>query len=182
MMERVMTESMHCQRGVGLVEVLVAVLILGIGLLGLAALQTQSLKYNGEAYLRTQATILAMDMADRLRANRKIALDQPALYTLDETDEPSVSVDLCSSQACTASELAQYDFAQWRTRLREVLPGGTGTLQPNTSATASTAGREYLITVKYDLSFGRTEEDGADALEKAQIEDAKVSLQYRTKI
>lgn len=177
-----MSNSKHRQQGMGLVEVLVAVLILGIGLLGLAALQTQSLKYNSEAYLRTQATILAMDMADRLRANRKIAQEQPALYTVNETDQPSVAADLCTTQACTASELAQYDFAQWRTRLREVLPGGTGAVQPNTSATASSAGREYLITVKYDLSFGQAKEDGADALEKAQIEDAKVSLQYRTKI
>lgn len=170
------------QHGMGLIEVLVAVLILAIGLLGLAALQTQSLKFNNEAYLRTQATLLAMDIADRLRANRTVAVDQPGLYTFDETDSPSASASLCSTQACTASELAQYDFAQWRARIAEVLPGGRASLQPLITTDGTIAGQVYLVTIRYDLAFGREVEDGADDLEKGQISDAKVSLQYRMKI
>jgi type IV pilus assembly protein PilV len=61
------------QRGVSLLEVLIAVLVLSIGLLGLAALQTQALKNAESSLQRTQATILAYAMLDALRANRNAA-------------------------------------------------------------------------------------------------------------
>ena len=50
-------------------EVLVAMLILAIGLLGLASLQTQSLKFNHDAYVRSQATILAAEIMDKMRVD-----------------------------------------------------------------------------------------------------------------
>ncbi|HZE18056.1 MAG TPA: type IV pilus modification protein PilV, partial [Mycobacterium sp.] len=57
------------QAGVGLMEVLITVLVLSIGLLGLAGLQATGLRNNHGSLLRTQATMLAADMADRIRAN-----------------------------------------------------------------------------------------------------------------
>lgn len=56
-------------KGFTLIEVLVAVLVLSIGLLGIAGLQTRSLQFNGDAYYRTQAQLLATDLAERMRAN-----------------------------------------------------------------------------------------------------------------
>lgn len=56
------------QTGSTMIEVLVALLILAIGLLGMAGLQTLSLRNAHDAYLRTQATILAVDMVERMRA------------------------------------------------------------------------------------------------------------------
>lgn len=58
------------QRGFSLIEVLVAMLILAIGLLGLAALQTQGVRFNHDAYVRTSATVLAYDIVDKMRLNR----------------------------------------------------------------------------------------------------------------
>ena len=60
-----------CRResGFSLIEVLVALLVLSIGLLGLAALQAQGLRFNHDAYVRTQATNLAYDIVDRMRVN-----------------------------------------------------------------------------------------------------------------
>jgi len=60
--------------GFTLLEVMISLLILSIGLLGIAALQANSLKTNHGAYQRTQAIFLAYDMMDRLRANRTAAL------------------------------------------------------------------------------------------------------------
>lgn len=60
--------KMH-MKGFTLVEVLVALLILSIGLLGLAGLQAGGLRSNHSAYLRSQAVMLAHDMADRMRSN-----------------------------------------------------------------------------------------------------------------
>ena len=56
------------EQGTTLIEVLVAIVIISIGLLSVAALQTVSLKSNNGSYLRSQATFLAYDLADRMRA------------------------------------------------------------------------------------------------------------------
>ena len=58
------------QRGVSLVEALVALIVMSIGMLGIAGLYIESVKANRSALLRTQAVALAYDMADRIRANR----------------------------------------------------------------------------------------------------------------
>jgi type IV pilus assembly protein PilV len=68
------------QSGFTLVEVLVAVVVLAVGLLGLAGLQVTSVRFNNSAYLRSQATNLAYDIADRIRANRSVALASPGAY------------------------------------------------------------------------------------------------------
>ena len=58
------------QRGVGLIEVLIALIVVSIGLLGLAALQGKAQQAEMESYQRSQALILLQDMSSRLRANR----------------------------------------------------------------------------------------------------------------
>ena len=69
------------EHGFSLIEVLVALLVLAIGLLGLAALQAQGLRFNHDAYVRTQATHLAYDIIDRMRANNT----NVAAYTAADT-------------------------------------------------------------------------------------------------
>jgi type IV pilus assembly protein PilV len=60
----------RAQRGISLIEMLIALLVLSFGLLGLAGLQALSLKNNQSAYLRSQATMVAYDVLDRIRARR----------------------------------------------------------------------------------------------------------------
>lgn len=64
------------EHGFTLIEVLVTMLILSIGLMGIAGLQAVSLKMNQSAHLSSQATFLAYDIIDRMRANRTAALNQ----------------------------------------------------------------------------------------------------------
>ncbi|RMO83780.1 hypothetical protein ALQ33_02494 [Pseudomonas syringae pv. philadelphi] len=59
----------HRQTGMTLIEVLVSVLILAIGLLGAAAIQLNALKYTDSSTMRSQASFIAYDMMDRIRAN-----------------------------------------------------------------------------------------------------------------
>jgi len=66
---------MNQQQGLSLIEALVAVVVLALGLLGLAGLQATSIKSNDSALFRSQATLLAYDMADRMRTMRTAALD-----------------------------------------------------------------------------------------------------------
>lgn len=107
------------QRGAGLLEVLIAVLVLSVGLLGLASLQLNALRFNNSAFLRSQATILAYDIADRMRANRPVALAGD--YNLALAATPP-----------TATTVVATDLQEWRGQLAARLPAGTGAIDVST--------------------------------------------------
>ena len=102
--------------GYTLLEMLIAVLVISFGLLGLAGLQATALKNNHSAYMNAVATQLAYEMADRIRANKGIAYD---------TVSPPAAVPDCESAACSPATLAQYDVAQWRTKVSVELAGAS---------------------------------------------------------
>lgn len=106
---------MKNQIGVSLIEVLVALLITSVGLLGLAALQARSLQFNHGAYLRSQANILAYDMADRMRLNKDVARAGGYNLAMDAS-KPS------------AGSLVNTDKNQWLTLIESVLPAGDGSV------------------------------------------------------
>lgn len=102
-------------RGTGLVEVLVTVVVLSIGLLGIATLQVQSKRSNFEAIQRTTATMLAHAMIERMRANPSSLgtyLTQGAEVGGESiTSEPSPN---CSGDnVCSPLQLAQHDVWEW---------------------------------------------------------------------
>lgn len=106
--------------GFSLIEVLVALLVLAIGLLGLAALQAQGLRFNHDAYVRTQATHLAYDIIDRMRANPTSA----AAYT---AADPAAG---CNPTTATVT----MDLSCWYETLGLALPGGDGLISANGTA------------------------------------------------
>ncbi|WP_444929600.1 type IV pilus modification protein PilV [Microbulbifer sp. SSSA002] len=110
-------KSLNSQRGVGLIEVLVTVLILSTSLLGLAALQNKALQYNHSAYMRSQANILAQDIFERLRANR----ENLSAYELTVDDATPTA----------SSSRAEVDLGEWRGLLSASLPAGTGGITCN---------------------------------------------------
>lgn len=133
------------QRGVGLIEILVTVLILGIGLLGVAGLQLKSMQYNHSAYLRSQASFLAYDMIDRMRANRDKALSTNE-YKLNFSDTKPSATDCYKSDAdCSASQLVAFDQAEWLTRVADALPSGDGEINYVTNGTV----RIYTVGIQW---------------------------------
>ncbi|PJK06471.1 type IV pilus modification protein PilV [Lysobacteraceae bacterium NML71-0210] len=71
---RGITQFQRYQQGVGLIEVLIAVLVLAVGLLGVAALQAVTLRNSGSSVERSQAVIQAYGALDMLRANKDAAI------------------------------------------------------------------------------------------------------------
>lgn len=110
------------QAGFTMVEVLVALVVLAIGLLGIAALYLNSLQSGRTAIYRTQAVNLAADLADRIRANRTA---QAAYGTLFADTE--VAVPACDGTGgCSDADLAATDLSRWKATLDERLPNGQG--------------------------------------------------------
>jgi type IV pilus assembly protein PilV len=129
--------SYRKSRGLTLVEILVALLVLSIGMLGLAGLQTQSLRFNSSSYHRTQATVLAYDFADRMRANRRAALDGEYDIALPDPAQACGDPDLDGT-------VPEDDIAIWLNTLACRLPQGNG-------AIVRVAGTdEFTFSVQWD--------------------------------
>lgn len=137
----------RCQQGFTLIEILVTLFILAIGLLGLAGLLFEGMRNNQGAYLRTQASILAYDMADRMRANS----DEAANYQGFSTTGASTTLPACASAAtgCTPSDQVTLDLAEWTRQIQSVgtdmpmVPGGVGSIQ------FDAATNTFTITVQW---------------------------------
>ncbi len=121
--------DMRKQAGFTLIEILVTVVILAVGLLGLAGLQATSLKYNSTAYQRSQATSLAYDIIDRMRANAGRARSGYYNRNAGFTDPGTAT-------------LANTDLGQWRQALINTLPAGTGSITLN--------GNVFTIIIQWD--------------------------------
>lgn len=109
------------QRGFTLLEVLIAVLIFSIGLLGSAGLMVLSVRTNHSAYLRTQASFLADSMVERMRANA----DQANAYNDTYDSSTANDVDPCATVSCSPAALVARDKALWSRQLVDSLPSAS---------------------------------------------------------
>lgn len=103
-------------KGFTLIEVLIAVLVLGIGALGLAGMQATSLRSNHQAYLRSQATLLAHEMIDRMRANR-------AGVAAYDSNTPERIGSCNSDSGCLPEQMAKNDLWEWQQSISTIFPG-----------------------------------------------------------
>ncbi len=136
-----MNKNRQTMRGFTLIEVLVTLVVLAIGLLGLAGLQASSLKHNNNAYQRTQATFLAYDILDRMRAN-PIGVEAGNYNAIDTGSLPTNPA--CASTSCTPAQLADTDTLEWATHLTTALPSGRGVI------TGTAANAPFTVTVMWD--------------------------------
>lgn len=158
--------SSTAQSGFTLIEILVAVLVLSIGLLGLAGLQATALRNNTSASERSQATFLAYDIIDRMRANPSAfdAGNYDNAYGTAPTGATNCQTTVAS---CTAAQMAAFDLDQWKCLLgnwtsdatcnttldidRGLLPDGDGRIVRD-------AGDPDVVTVTVRWTDGRSSE------------------------
>lgn len=129
-------------RGFTLVEALVAMVVLSIGMLGIAGLYLESLRSGRVTILRSQAVTAASDLADRIRANREGA----PTYADDVSGAGAISADCEDGGAgCDPDEMASHDKAEWLADLAAALPAGTGTVVIDDATAPDT----YTITITW---------------------------------
>jgi type IV pilus assembly protein PilV len=127
----------RAQAGFSLIEALVALIVLSVGMIGIAALYAQGLSATRTALYRTTAVNLVAEMADRIRANR-LALAAYNAAAASNGCGPG------GGTHCTPAQLAAYDKLVWSTLVERELPAGVGTVvfAPGTPPT-------YTITVSW---------------------------------
>jgi type IV pilus assembly protein PilV len=140
-MSHTLMQSKSLQSGFTLVETMVALLVLSVGMMGIAALHGQSLNAGRTALLRTAAINLMADMADRIRVNR---MGQAAYAgaAADNNCDPlgGGGVD------CTPAQMAAHDLFVWDQQVQQLLPNG----QTQVLFNAGTNPPTYTITVTWD--------------------------------
>lgn len=132
---------MNSQRGAGLIEALVAILVLSIGLLGMVGMQTASIKYEQTGWVRSALSSNISSLADRIRANasadanaytfsRTYAAERASIEATPLPNTYLSPAKDCNAEACTNAELAAYDLVVWRNDLNQQLPGAVGFVTP----------------------------------------------------
>lgn len=129
-------------RGFSLIEVLVALLILAIGVLGIAALQFKGLRYSHDAFLRSQINFLSYDIAELMRANRSNAASYVSNYTV------AIPTTAAACNYTTASTAAN-DLGCWHRRVDAAIP-------PGSTANITSFGSLYTVALAWTDREGDT--------------------------
>ncbi len=123
--------KMKHQSGISMIESLISLLVISIGLLGIASLQLTSVQQTASAHWHSQAVWYSYEMTDRISANSTDP-DNFILYNNIDTDN-SYSMD-CQANACTPTQMVTADAEDWSDMVKS-LPGGRGVITspaPNT--------------------------------------------------
>ena len=124
-------------QGFSLIEALVSLIVISVGMIGIAALYGQGLGASRTALFRTQAVNLVADMADRIRANRSAG-------TAYEGAAADRDCDPGDNKDCTTAEMAAHDLWLWGSQVGAQLPGGVGTVSVDTTTPPT-----YTISVTW---------------------------------
>lgn len=128
----------HRQRGFSLVEVLITLVIMSVGMLGIAGLYVQSMQAGRTSMFRHHAVTLAGDVADRIRANPSAALAYTAPAGADNNC-------ILGGIDCNPAQMAANDILLWKAQAVSTLPAGDVTIVFNNAVNPPT----YQITVSW---------------------------------
>lgn len=105
------------QQGISLMEVLIALLLLAVGVMGAGAMQLNALRYNASAVYSTQASIIAYDVLERMRVNSA----QLSSY--------AIQIDSCTDGLPVDNSILHTDLADFSRAVGCQLPGGSGRIE-----------------------------------------------------
>jgi len=134
----------HGESGFTMVEVMVALVVLAVGLLGIAALLLKSLQSGRTATYRTQAVNLAADLADRIRSNRTAQAAYGTLFA----GTPAAVAACDTTGGCSDADLASTDLFRWEQTIAELLPEGQGQVVVTLPAAAGEPAN-YVVAIQW---------------------------------
>ena len=173
-------------RGFTLIEVMVAMVILAVGLLGMASLMARSQKSTENAYSRSQATLLAYDFVERMRSNLVDPEDTGKNYKVLFVTDPSsnkmigntgsyafTSLPTCSAPSgavpAGGASRANYDIAAWCTALKSSLPG-VDTANTKVSFETGTQFEDFgIATVTVKIQWQDNSADGENQKQYVEV-------------
>lgn len=137
-------------RGSSLVEVLVAILVLSVAVVGAAGVQLKAMKFSQVSQQRSTAVQHAAAMAEQMRANLAASSQSTSPYEFNHsyseipTKLQAITAPACTA-ACSAEEMARRQLLDWQSRMANGLTGGRGTI----ARTAPAAGSPFVVTVMW---------------------------------
>jgi len=167
---RMRTQKMSAQRGVSLIEALVALLVLALGIMGMAGIQTRTLVESRASNSRSVALQLADDLLDRMQANSAVRLNPPAIspYVMGWGAAAAPPVD-CLAASCTGAQLAAFDLFQWKTSLAQTLAGGDARIFQS-----DTDGAQFGVLIAWSETQAKNEAEAVGA--QATLYDDAVAV------
>ena len=176
----VIRNNLNAQKGISLLEVLISLVIVSTSMLAIALYALMGLQENQTGYVRSQASLIAYDMADRIRANADHALALSTNYEVT-TDLPGTIPNAvnCSSAAagCSAQDLAAYDRREWAEYFTDVQGVGVDganyeALIPDAVGDVTINGADVLITITWNDTNWDTTGGGnrGDSTSQLQLE------------
>ncbi|NMM82096.1 type IV pilus modification protein PilV [Acidovorax sp. SRB_14] len=165
--------SIHLQRGITLIESLVAIVVMALGILGILGVQMRTLSDTQTTVRRAQAIRLIEDLSERMKVNPN-ALGNINAYVSTFSAEPTPGD--CSS-GCSHSAQAAYDLAVWKQAVKNTLPLGQANifLAPGEGTGANPNRRQLGVMV----SWRENERDIADSTDKKNYKDNTDATQVR---
>jgi type IV pilus assembly protein PilV len=137
------------QRGISLMESLIALVVLALGIMGLAGVQTRVLAESRTANYRAIAIGLIDDLNNRLLLNRNAALSSPTPYALNWGTPAAPPTD-CTASQCSGIDLAKFDLDQWHALVAASLPGGSAAV-----FLSPTDARQIGIAIAWNTNEGK---------------------------
>ena len=134
--------TINFNNGFTLLEVMIAMVIFAVGMLGLAGIQSISLQNEHASYSRSQAILLAYEMADKLKANPGGSIN----YVVDANTTTIAGYSdstMCTANNCTITNIVDYDIGLWKEAVSTLLPGGQASITNPTPL-------NHTITVHWD--------------------------------
>lgn len=165
--------NLRRERGVTMIEVLIALLVLSIGLIGVAALQTSGVQATYLSYQYMQAANLTQSLAERMRGNRRGMVDSNSYFLVAGNEPPAPTVN-CANASCGFNDQAKWDLAAWYSSINDeadytTIPDAPKGTLPNAQASVAciddpcTDDSIRMITIYWDATRQGADGYGCDA-------------------
>jgi type IV pilus assembly protein PilV len=156
--------SLRRQRGITLIESLVAIVVMALGIFGIMGVQMRTLAETQTGVRRAQAIRLTEDLSERLRVSPNALLSLKDYESGYDKKGSDLTATNCSSAVCTPAEQTKYDLKQWITTVQQTLPGGQASIFLAPGETTDANRRQLGVIIAWrENERANTKTDDIDA-------------------